>query len=690
MKQINSTRQRLAQQWDHFMASVAGVALSWPFITLAFVITVWTILTLHNILFIIAFIALFTLFLISTQKSNFNDRIYLAIIVILVWGGVTASLYLILHTISGNFLLDIVIAAVVGFPLSYYIGGSFLTRTELMMQRVVRPNILKFAGLFFVLFMLPFGLVSLGVELPRSGISIKNDINILGNQIQAPFQSNTKTPTTPAQKTIASLTSTSAVISTITTTLSTNTPTQSPVTETASPTTNISQNTTPITTASFTITGVVASDNFESDALNGGQGWASGWNFNNATLSKAAPHSGDYDLQIIGGNAQRQITLSQSQAGIQFWAKLSGMNANDTASVQWGNTTVYTWTSTSSNDAWQLLDLDISALLPNAGSSTVWLNFQISGSGSLSVDDLQIVTEPPATPLPTGVLAWDNFESGNGIGGQGWASIWNLNNAVLSQYKPNDGDYDLQIKGGNAQRQITISQSRADLQFWAKVNGMNTNDTAFVQWGNTTIHTWTSTNSDSIWHLYNVDLSALLPNTGSSTVWLNFQINGSGSLYIDDLQIINEPPATPLPTGVLAWDNFESGNGIGGQGWASIWNLNNAVPSQYEPHSGDYDLQITGGNAQRQITLSQSQAGIQFWAKLSGMNTNDTASVQWGNTTITTWTNTNSNGIWQYYNINLSSFLPKTGSTTTVWVNFQISGSGSLDIDDLQVVTGNQ
>jgi TolB protein len=146
--------------------------LSWPMLFLSSVAAILTAIYLVNILWYIVFVGFVSLFLIgASHKTNFNSWRYLLPVVILQWGGYTASFYLILNKLlpSWNFLLNGTIAMVVGFVLSRYIGGSILNKIEVLKLQICRPNILTYAGVFCVLFMFPFGLVTLGVGSPNLG-----------------------------------------------------------------------------------------------------------------------------------------------------------------------------------------------------------------------------------------------------------------------------------------------------------------------------------------------------------------------------------------------------------------------------------------------------------------------------------------------------------------------------------------
>src|ERR1035437_6568217 len=98
---------------------------------------------------------------------------------------------------------------------------------------------------------------------------------------------------------------------------------------------------------------------------------------------------GVYDLQIQQGSASREIKLIQPPARVQFLAKFSGLTTNDQATLSLGNTLIKTWGSgDNDSDYFRYWDIDLSTLLPTTDSKDVSLTFQISGSGTLYIDDL--------------------------------------------------------------------------------------------------------------------------------------------------------------------------------------------------------------------------------------------------------------------------------------------------------------
>ena len=472
-----------------------------------------------------------------------------------------------------------------------------------------------------------------------------------------------------------------------TSTIAQQVPTQTSST-TPTTTTSQTQSTAPISipTSTFSETGTLASDDFETGNLSGGQGWTSLWTGNNIAVNTAGAHGGSYGLQVHVW-AERTMVFSQSIARIQFWANLSNMNTADIAELSLNGTMLKTWTYADSDGAYHYFDIDISPILPTSGSMNGTFEFEINGSGTLSIDDIKVVTGKVVSTMPTGLLAFDNFETGNLIGGQGWTSLWTGNNVTVNTAAAHGGNYGLQI-GVWAERTMVFSQSFARIQFWAKLSNMNTADTAEVSLNSTALKTWTSAASDGLYHYYDIDISPILPTSGSMNGTFEFEINGSGTISIDDIEVVNGTAPAPLPAGELSWDNFETGNLIGGLGWTSLWTGNNIAVTTTSAHGGSYGLQI-GVWAERSLVFSQSTARLQFWAKLSGMNTADTAEVSLNSTKLKTWTYADSDGTYKYYDIDLSSIMPTHGSMNGTF-EFQITGNGTLSIDDIQVVTNGK
>jgi hydrogenase maturation factor len=288
----------------------------------------------------------------------------------------------------------------------------------------------------------------------------------------------------------------------------------------------------------------------------------------------------------------------------------------------------------------------------------------------------------PTTTSVGKMLVWDDFESNTLTGGQGWStdSIWQLNNAIVTQAAPKEGKYCLQVSG-YAIRSIDAFQANTRLQFWAKTSGFGTYQYITVSWKGREVKRWLPEDGDGIYRFWDIDLSSLGAGRGD----LYFGVSGSGNavISIDDIKVV---PGTTvsLPANTLSWDNFESGTLTGGQGWStdSIWQLNNAIVTQAAPKEGKYCLQVSG-YAIRSIDAFQANTRLQFWAKTSGFGTYQYITVSWKGREVKRWLPEDGDGIYRFWDIDLSSLGAGRGD-----LYFGVSGSGNavISIDDIKVV----
>ncbi|MDO8691954.1 MAG: pilus assembly PilX N-terminal domain-containing protein [Dehalococcoidia bacterium] len=167
------------------------------------------------------------------------------------------------------------------------------------------------------------------------------------------------------------------------------------------------------------------------------------------------------------------------------------------------------------------------------------------------------VTVTRTTPFS----ATDDFETG---GSAGWLASWVL---TTTAYVDNAGPY----RGVNSLRVTNTGAAARDAnllggtnlraQFWARVTGFTTiTDTAILEvWTDNCsswcpLRTWTSADSDNIFHFNDLDLS---PYTPSGAFWFRFRGNMSSpgnQLYVDDLQI-----AGPTDGYYMAYDVYSLG-----------------------------------------------------------------------------------------------------------------------------------
>ncbi|MDP2661414.1 MAG: pilus assembly PilX N-terminal domain-containing protein [Dehalococcoidia bacterium] len=165
------------------------------------------------------------------------------------------------------------------------------------------------------------------------------------------------------------------------------------------------------------------------------------------------------------------------------------------------------------------------------------------------------VTVTRTTPFS----ATEDFETG---GSSGWlAPSWVLTStASITNVGPYRGAYGLLLNNtGAAAREVDLlGGTNLRAQFWAKATGFVT-DTAILEvspdniaWSS--LRTWTSADSDNIYHFDDLDLS---PYILSGNFWLRFRGNMSSpgnQLDVDDLQI-----AGPTDGYYAAYDVYSLG-----------------------------------------------------------------------------------------------------------------------------------
>ena len=188
----------------------------------------------------------------------------------------------------------------------------------------------------------------------------------------------------------------------------------------------------------------------------------------------------------------------------------------------------------------------------------------------------------------------------------------------------------------------------------------------------------------AVWNVDKNGLGASIPHGGNFTSYsLGESINGLTA----DIEINAGWDA-------IAWDNFETGDWAGGTGWLNAWAASGgaSVSTLDLPYEGSYHLRLTGNDGV--ITRSADTSGqvsvhLRFWAKAGSFAPGDNAVCRIspdGNnwTEIQSWDDADSDGIYHYYDLNLTSY----GLSS----NFRISFSSSMDsggaylaVDDVKV-----
>jgi hypothetical protein len=339
---------------------------------------------------------------------------------------------------------------------------------------------------------------------------------------------------------------------------------------------------------------------------------------------------------------------------------------------------------------WNLVEGGIDASIPDAGQYTSYnLGETING-----------LTANVKISNAWEVIAWDDFESGGWTGGGGWINNWTYSGdaAVTSSGIPHKGAYHLRLRSstGVVSRSVNLSQQiSAHLRFWARAESFEPANTAICRvspdgstW--TTVKPWPQSVAAVFYLYYDFDLNSYgLP----AAFYISFVGNMNSTsdfFYVDDLDIAW--PATDVK--LMADENFESGGWAGGNDWNAAWTHTGAssITTSGITHGGTYHLSIVGpdGYAKRATDLSsQSVAHLQFWAKANAFEGGDKAycrvssdGTNW--TLVHTWSNTDADNIYRYYDIDLSSY----SLTSNFWIAFE-SGMNRYDdyfyVDDISI-----
>ena len=339
---------------------------------------------------------------------------------------------------------------------------------------------------------------------------------------------------------------------------------------------------------------------------------------------------------------------------------------------------------------WSLAENDIASSIPDAGDYTSY-NLDETINGLTTNVKISNAWE---------VIAWDDFESGDFTGGDGWLDDWSYSGLadVTATGTAYEGTYHLRLRSstGAVSRPVDLSkQVNAHLRFWAKVSSFEPANTVIcrvsqdgVDW--TTIKTWTQSDSDTLYHYNDFDITSY---GMTNPFYISFKSNmnsTSDSFYVDDLDIVW--PATD--TELIAEEDFENGDWAGGEGWLGDWTHtgSSSVTSSGTPYGGSYHLmlQSTDGYAARATDLSgQSVAHLQFWAKVDSFEGGDYASClvssdgsDWS--TVYTWDNNNDDNTYHYYDIDLSGYE----MTDEFWIAFNAGMSREDDyfyVDDISI-----
>ncbi len=188
------------------------------------------------------------------------------------------------------------------------------------------------------------------------------------------------------------------------------------------------------------------------------------------------------------------------------------------------------------------------------------------GYGRINVFN-SLSNEPPGPPI-----AADGFESGNLSGGTGnWVGAWSQSGdaQVVRSGAPNTGARHVRLQRANGylERAVDLTDaSNVHLTFWAKVRSFEGNDQAVVKVSSDgvdypIVKTFTSADSDDIYHYCYIDLSSMTM-TADFRVVFDAEMNATNDRwFVDDIEIIGSagPPSpgiTVVPTaGLITHEN---------------------------------------------------------------------------------------------------------------------------------------
>ncbi|MBM3156621.1 MAG: hypothetical protein FJ004_04985 [Chloroflexi bacterium] len=297
----------------------------------------------------------------------------------------------------------------------------------------------------------------------------------------------------------------------------------------------------------------IASDDFESGGWSGGSGWLAAWSYTgDASITTSGdPYQGACHLMLSRntGYVKRPVNLSgHTSARLRFCANAVSFEAAEEAYCQispdgstW--TTIKTWRNGDDTGVYTYYDIDLSSYKL---SSQFWIAFQAKmadASDYLYIDSIEILRVFNGTLS----LPWDNFESAGWTGGSVWLGDWSYAGSVgiTASGTPEQGKYHalMSSSGSYMGRAANLyGLSALHLVFWAKVYSFEAGDTVTLQvspngstW--TTIKTWTSADSDSIYRYYDIDLASFA--VYSTQFWIRFNSGmnqASDYFYVDDLK----------------------------------------------------------------------------------------------------------------------------------------------------------
>ena len=193
---------------------------------------------------------------------------------------------------------------------------------------------------------------------------------------------------------------------------------------------------------------------------------------------------------------------------------------------------------------------EVSGLLTIPATSTIGasLSEPVTRTSVLKAH-LRLLSPSTQPTPPPHRIAWDDFETGDFTGGDGWLDDWFPQGGVLIDLTgdPFEGTFHMRLEQSPASvdRSADLSdQVGVRLQFQAKVIGFEPLDTAQLLISTdggttfTTVRTWVDGEDDNIYRFEDIDLT-LFPMTADFLIAFTTNISTNlGFLFVDDLKMI--------------------------------------------------------------------------------------------------------------------------------------------------------
>jgi hypothetical protein len=188
-------RQRISYYSNILTTAMANISTLWLVRFLAIGGTVFVLYKIHNVFFTLVTLITALFFVHSTYKGKFTSVSYSIAVVILLWGGSSATVYLVLgKIIPAWYILRIILGIVGGFGL-FYCLACFMDK---LLNRFTLFTIEKSIAIFCILFMFAFGITYLFSGQQQVIVSKVTTPKIIQSvQVSPEVTSPTITQTTP-------------------------------------------------------------------------------------------------------------------------------------------------------------------------------------------------------------------------------------------------------------------------------------------------------------------------------------------------------------------------------------------------------------------------------------------------------------------------------------------------------------